>query len=330
MTTESLKLSIIIVSYNTRMLTEQTVDSVMDDLKNFPDLAKRTELILVDNNSSDDSPKYLRQLALKQPKKFKVLINDHNLGFSGANNQGIKLAKGEIILLLNSDTEVKPGALQAIVETFTTHPIQDSRAQLARTQGDIDRLGIVSALLLNTDGTVQHQGGSFPTLLSLAAQWLMLDDIPVLGKWLPSTQHTGQRATELSQELSVRDWVGGTAMAVRRVVFDEIGLLDDRIFMYGEDIEFCMRAKHHHWDVVIQPAAQVTHIGSASSSSVNAIKGEYKGYLYVWAKHKPHWQLPIAKAILKLGALWRWWLFGTMGKHKARQKAYRELWQGRN
>lgn len=163
----------------------------------------------------------------------------------------------------------------------------------------------------------------------------MLDDIPVIGKWLPSTQHTGWRADLAgfgpSTELILKDWVGGTALMIRREVWEEIGLLDEQIFMYGEDIEYCMRARAHHWDIAVAPQAQVIHYGSASSSSVNAIKGEFRGYIYLWAKHKPIWQLSVARLILAVGALLRFGVFGTMKPNSQLRQVYgqllREVWK---
>jgi GT2 family glycosyltransferase len=160
----------------------------------------------------------------------------------------------------------------------------------------------------------------------------LLDDIPLLGKLLPSTQHTGLRHNqgssitldsaidELSSkpDLLLTDWVGGTAMMIRRSVIKEIGLLDSAIFMYGEDIEFCMRASAHHWDVAIHNGAYITHLGSRSGSSENALQGELLGYIYIWSKHKPLWQLPLAKGILLFGILLRIIIFSILNKrHRA-------------
>jgi GT2 family glycosyltransferase len=116
-------------------------------------------------------------------------------------------------------------------------------------------------------------------------------------------------------------------MMIRKAVFSEVGLLDENIFMYGEDVEFCLRARSHHWDVAIDTQAVVTHLGSASSSSVRAIEGELKGYLYIWSKHGPLWQLPLVKLILKAGCVLRWLVFGTMAKQPEKAQAYARIWQ---
>lgn len=312
-------LSLIIVSYNTAELTLQALESVVTDLRRSPKLIHNSEIIVVDNASTDDSivkiNGFSRQLhqSVKGPQ-FQLIQSAANLGFAKANNLGIKKAQGEYVMLLNSDTIVQPGALRILIETFDAQPPSQ-------------RLGILSAQLVNQDGTIQPHGGSFPTLFSLAGHMLMLDDLPLLGQLLPSTQHTGRRqsATTRRNQLVTKDWVGATAVVVPRAVFDEIGLLDENIFMYGEDVELCIRARHHSLTVAIQPLAQVVHLGSASSSSANAVKGELKGYRYIWSKHKPLWQMPLARMLLKLGSRLRIWLFGTMLRDRHRAAIYREV-----
>lgn len=316
-------LSVIIVSYNTKALTLQAVESVFSSIKNSRKLKEDTEVFVVDNNSTDGSSEAIRSLQKKHPH-LHLLQNADNLGFAAANNRAIAEANGSYFLLLNSDTVVLDGALEKMIETFEAHPLTSDTAVLERTFDKLDHLGILAAQLLNPDGTQQAQGGSFPTLLSLTVQMLLLDDIPVIGKFLPSTQHTGKNSRSHGEQLYQQDWVGGTAMMIRKEVVAEVGPLDASIFMYGEDIEFCMRAQYHHWDVAVLPTAHITHFGSASSSSKNAIIGELKGYIYIWAKHKPIWQKPLAKWLIQLGILLRVILFGTMIRDVHRVAIYKE------
>ena len=320
-------LSIVIVSYNTQLLTLEAVRSAWKDAQNSSVLKDKTEIFVVDNNSSDDSVKTLKDTF---GSKITIIENKQNVGFAKANNQGIEKASGTYILLLNSDTLVQQGALENLVKAMEDHELSDSTAHLESSYGRLDKLGILAATLLNEDGTIQPQGGSFPRLISLFCHMAMLDDLPLIGRLFPSTQHTGLRQTEKliyrtqDHRLIRRDWVGATAMLIRKALIDEIGMLDENIFMYGEDVEFCLRAKHHHWDVAIHPLAKITHIGSASGSSTNAILGELKGYQYIWAKHKPLWQQPLARLILKMGALQRQLVFGTIARDTKRQKAYQQ------
>ena len=157
-----------------------------------------------------------------------------------------------------------------------------------------------------------------------------LDDLPFFGKYFPSTQQTGKNFQRLSSpaednlRLQKMGWVGGTAMMIRKEVIDEIGLLDEKIFMYAEDIEFCVRARDHHWDIAIHPQAYITHFGSASSSSENAILGEIRGYLYIWAKHKPFWQMNIVRSLLVIGVYLRIFLFGVLLRDSKRANIYKK------
>ena len=322
-------LTIIIVSYNTKKLTLQTIDTAWKEAQSSPNLAKKTEIILVDNDSKDGTVDAVKKAF--DSKNIKIIANKHNKGFASANNQGIKIAQGKYIILLNSDTIVQKGGLAGMVKTFERLPIDIRTADLASETNKIDRLGILAPTLLNPDGTLQPQGGDLPTLCSLFAHMSFLDDLPIIGKFITSTQHTGFRQSEKlryhtnDNRLIKRGWVGGTAMMIRKEVIDEIGLLDDAIFMYGEDTEYCMRANHRHWDVAIDPQAKITHFGQASSRSANAIKGEFKSYTYNWSKHKPLWQIPIVKLILKMGAVLRVIAFSTIKPDKKRRQIYQEL-----
>lgn len=322
---QPLTLSVLVVSYNTADLTLQAIKQVIREIETSQHLQDQTEIVVVDNNSSDGSYKRLLNLKNKCPY-LQLIKNKQNLGFAQANNQAIKQARGQYILLLNSDTKPQTGSLSQLLKSFLKHPVRESTAELSSHTGQLDKLGILAATLLNPDETVQPQGGSSPTLFSLAVQMLFLDDVPVLGKILPTIQETGQAQRKFHSKrtkLIQKDWVGGTAMMIRRAVIDEIGLIDPNIFMYGEDLEYCLRAKNHHWDVAIDPQAKIVHYGSASSSSRQALLGEFKAYLYLWAKHKPNWQMFPAKTILFFGAILRIFLFGTILKDTSKARVYK-------
>lgn len=322
MSEPSVLLSIIIVSFNTKSLTIQTLESVVQELKQSK-LDQQTEIFVVDNNSTDGSISSLHAFKKESNISIHIILNEENKGFGAANNQAIAQAQGKYIFLLNSDTVIQPGAIQKLLSTFAETPDRSS-AETASHHGAIDHLGILAPTLQNADGTIQAQGGSMPTLLSVFAQMSLLDDIPVFGKLLPSTQHTGKRATfSQKAQLTPMDWVSGAAMMLKRVVIEEIGPLDEHIFMYGEDMEWCMRAKNHLWDVAIHNQAFITHLQSKSSSSQNAITGELRGLIYIWSKHKPLWQLSILKAFIKMGIFLRIGLHTILG-NTDRAKIYRK------
>ncbi len=308
-------LSVIIVSYNTQELTVETIKSVVDSTKNSKLLKNNLEIIVVDNNSSDKSVAHLESLKKEIVIPLLILKNKKNVGFGNANNLGIQEAKGEYYLFLNSDTIVKENALENMVQRFL----------------DNETLGILTPVLLNIDLTYQPQGGSFPTLTALFFHMSMLDDLPGIGKLFPSTQHTG-KSNRLNLELLEKytdlisvDWVGGTAMMISKKAIDTFGPFDQNIFMYGEDTEICMRAKNHNFEIALDPTAQIIHLQNKSSSQENAIRGEYRGYLYIFSKHKSSTQAVLAKILLQYGALARIFVFSFIAPNKEKVAIYKNV-----
>jgi GT2 family glycosyltransferase len=331
-------LSICIVSFNTKKLTLETLESVVADCLRSPLLAEQSEIIVVDNHSSDKSPAAILDFAIDSPIPLSLIRNRDNRGFAVANNQALKKAQGKYLLLLNSDTYVQAWALERMVTTFEQNDVSENTSMLSSESQTIDKIGLMTATLLNSDGSLQPQGGSFPSLISLFFHMTMLDDLPLIGRWLPSTQHTGKRSDlihlnhpEKNPLLIKKDWVAGTALMINRAALAEIGPLDESIFMYGEDIEWCMRARAHHWDVVLNTQARITHHQTSSSTSERALSGEFLGLLYIWAKHMPLWQTPLARGLMLLGTTLRQLLFGLILQNQEKAAIYKKisskLWQ---
>lgn len=310
-------LSVIIVSYNTRNLTLETVRSVVNSTKSSQLLKNNVEIIIVDNDSQDDSVKALKQFKKETDLSIIIIENTKNVGFGNANNLGIKKASGKYYLFLNSDTIVQENALERMVQRF----LSDEKLNL----------GILTPVLLNIDLTYQPQGGSFPSLTSLFFHMSMLDDLPVIGKLLPSTQHTGKaNRLTLSQlehytDLIPVDWIGGTAMMISKQAIDTFGPFDQNIFMYGEDTEICMRAKNHNFVVALDPTATIIHLQNASSNQENALRGEFRGLQYIFSKHKSSMQAVLAKILLQYGALIRIFVFSVIAPNKNKALIYRKI-----
>ncbi|HPR14173.1 MAG TPA: glycosyltransferase family 2 protein [Candidatus Woesebacteria bacterium] len=327
-------LSAIIVSYNTKDLTIQALTSLLKEIKSSDMLKKKSEILLVDNHSQDGSIQAIKQFFHQAKfRDYQLIVNKKNLGFARANNQALKQAQGQYLLLLNSDTIVQPGAIDTLVKTFIQHPDQLATATTQDSDEMVDYLGILSPTLLNADGSLQPQGGSQISLRAIFNQMFFLDDLPVIGKYLPSTQQTG-RSQQLNQQqlldkqrqqtqLIYKAWVSGAAMMIRKAVIDQIGYLDKNIFMYGEDQEFCLRARNHHFDIAVHPHAEVVHLGSASSSSEQAIVGEFKSYQYIWQKHFPAYQQRLLRWILRAGARFRMLIYRLTGNQR-QATIYRE------
>lgn len=285
-------LSVIIVSFNTRELLAKCLKSVQKDLAGS---LTKGEIIVIDNNSQDGSPEIIKSA------KVILIENKKNIGFGTANNQAAKIAKGRYLLFLNSDTELKNGVFKKMINF------------LDGNQG----IGIASCQLINKDGTVQPQGGYLPRLSTVAIWAWFLDDLPVLHQILPSYQL--RRKIKQTREMG---WVGGMAMFVKRECWRKLGGFDENIFMYGEDVDLCYRAKKLKWKIAVNPGAVITHLGGRSGGKW--IAGEVKGLIYFFKKHKPEWELGLVKLILKVGITARWLIFGILCSNENRAQAYKE------
>ena len=162
-------LSIIIVSYNTADITINCLKSIFADkgLSQTP-----YEIIIVDNNSQDDS---LKKIEALKKDSLKIIKNKTNAGFGKANNQGLKIAQGNYILYLNSDTLILHSAISQSLDWLCSHP----------------ESCICTAQLLNKDGTIQASGGYFPNLANVFTWCLSLDDLPLVNRLVkPLHPHT--------------------------------------------------------------------------------------------------------------------------------------------
>jgi len=243
-------LSIIIVNYNTQALLKQCLESIINpqgkktkkkDNKNL-----KTEIIVVDNASTDGSKKMLtelkRQIEINRnmPIALKVIFNKKNLGFAKANNQGIKIAKGKYILLLNSDTIVREEALERLGEFVQKK--QDA--------------GVVGPQLLNINGTVQPSCYYLPTLMGAIKEFWLGKQGAFL-KYYPRTE-----------KASVVEAVVGAAFLIPRKIIDKVGTLDEQYFMYFEDLDYCRRVGLAGYRVYYLPSAKISHLHGASGKKL--------------------------------------------------------------
>jgi len=281
-------LSIIIVSYNTVNLTLDCIKSIFLDkgLKEIP-----FEIIVVDNNSHDNSVQELKKLK----DKIILIENKDNTGFGKANNQGIKIAKGNYVLLLNSDTIILHSAISQSLDWLCSHP----------------ESSICTAQLLNKDKSIQASGGFFPNLGNVFTWCLSLDDLPLINKIIkPIHPHTPTFYTKDKFYLTDhrQDWVTGAYLLTRKNLLDKVGGFDESYFMYGEEVELCYRIQKNTpnnqvWYLI---GPQIIHLGGASATSrLDPILNEYRGILSFFKKHKPLWQYSIVRLLLKINALIR-------------------------
>lgn len=232
------EVSVIIVNYNTGKLLQKCVESV---IKSCPEC----EVIVVDNNSSDGSLIGIQKLKFKNQKynsKIKIVRNGTNPGFSKANNQAIKIAQGDYILLLNPDTEVKESAIHKLVE-------------FAKSHADA---GVICAKLILSDGTTQKSVFRFPTV------WRAIQEF-----WFGANIYSSY-VPQGRSPVAV-DAVVGAAFLITPQALQKVGLLDERYFMYFEDLDYCRRVWNSGLKVYYLPTAEITHYHGVSGKN---IKGE--------------------------------------------------------
>lgn len=231
-------LSVIIVNWNVRDLLRHCLQSIFANLPTC-----RLEIIVVDNASSDGSPEMVRT----EFPQVRLIANPDNRGFPAANNQGLAVARGRYILLLNPDTEVLGDALETMVAFADAHP----------------DVGVVGPQLLNPDGTVQSSRRRFPTLATalLESTWLQ----PYAPRRLLERYYVLDRPDDQVQDV---DWVTGAALMARREAVEQVGPLDEGFFMYSEELDWCRRFREAGWRVVYLPAARIIHHVGKSSEQV--------------------------------------------------------------
>ncbi|NWJ97373.1 MAG: glycosyltransferase [Chloroflexi bacterium] len=233
-------LSVIIVSYNVAALLEECLLSV---LEREPD-EFLVEIIVVDNASHDGSATLVRQ---KFPQ-CRLIENKHNYGFPRGCNQGLKVAKGRYLFFLNPDARLEPDALRKLVIFMENHP----------------QAGIGGPQLRYPDGSLQPNRRRFPSRrLAFIESTILQRYAPF--KNLKALRHfyCEDRPADQTQEV---DWLVGAAFLVRRAVTNQIGGLDERFFMYSEELDFCHRAKTQGWECWYLPEAVVTHQEGRSSA----------------------------------------------------------------
>lgn len=226
-------LSIVIVSWNTRDL----LAACLDALARPGGAPAGSEVIVVDNASEDDSVAFLRA----HVPGVRLIENCVNGGFATATNQGLAIARGDHLLLLNSDTVVRPGALEAMITYLRSH----------------ERAGAVGADVRNPDGSAQPCGGLAPSLLSETAS--------ILGFDRKLRAFAARRPDPAAGTFLERDWVLGAALMVRRAVYEHVGPLDTGYFFYSEEVDWCTRIREAGWQVGTLAGAQVLHHGGGST-----------------------------------------------------------------
>ena len=264
------RLSIIIVTYN-------SVGCIDTCLASLAQAASATahDTLVVDNASPDGTAAEVRQ---RWPG-VRVIDTGANAGFARASNIGIRQTSGELVLLLNPDTQVRPGAIDRLVAAL------DARPDAA----------VAGPRLRDGEGRVELSFGSMIGPFTEMRQKILIAGHqrgwPIVSGYVD----------RLTQGPRTVDWVSGACLLVRRRDAEAVGLIDERYFMYAEDVDFCAALRARGRTVLFAPAADVVHLrGRSVVSAQGATEEAYRrSQLAFYRKHHPRW-LPFLRAYLKL------------------------------
>ena len=255
-----MELAVVIVSWNVRDLLQHCLSSITESGERS---SLRYEVAVVDSGSSDGSPDMVRE----RFPAVRLIMSERNLGFSQGNNLGVASTSGRNVLLLNPDTVVLGDGLRVMTTYMDDH-------------ADIGALG---PRLLNPDGRVQPSRRRFPTLATA-----FLESTPLQG-WFPgnhvlSRYFVRDRSDEEEQDV---DWLVGACLLVRRRAWEQVGPLDERFFMYSEELDWCRRARAAGWRIRFLPTATIVHYEGKSSAQVIPSRHIYfqSSKVYYFRKH---------------------------------------------
>ena len=251
-------LSVIIVSWNAKAFLLECLLSVIQETAQYD-----TEIIVVDNASTDGSA----ELVKEQFPSVILVSNETNLGFAKANNIGIRQCTGKYMCLINSDVFVKKECIKQAVQFMDNNT----------------KIGVLGPRIIGADGQVQRSCMAFPTLWNTFCRALALDSL------FPKSKLFGGYLMRYWQHDNIQsvDVINGCFWMVRRAALENVGLLDERFFIYGEDIDWCRRFHDSEWDVVFFPKAEVIHYGGASSANapVRFYVEMHRANLQYWQKY---------------------------------------------
>jgi hypothetical protein len=228
--------SVIIVNWNTCDILRDCLNSIYAQ-----PIQVSCEVIVVDNGSTDGSVSMIES----EFPLTRVVANESNRGFASANNQGIEKAEGRYVLLLNSDTVILDNAIGKTLGFADAHP----------------EAAVVGCRVLNPDRSLQPTCFKYPSVLN------KILFSTCLYKLFPRSRFFGRERMSWWQRDDSRpvDVVTGCYMLVRKEAIDQVGLLDENYFMYGEETDWCYRFSNAGWKILFSPAAEIIHLGGASS-----------------------------------------------------------------
>jgi len=246
----TVKMSIVLVCWNNKTYLDPCLKSLYRS-----DLSSTFDVVVVDNGSTDGS----QQMLAEMYPNVRLIQNTGNVGLSRASNQGIEVTNGQYVLLLNNDTLVNGPALDMLVEFLEAHP----------------EAGAVAGKLLNPDGSFQSGYAPFSTLLE---EFLIATHIGEL-LW-PGFPSSGD-----SNAITATGWLSSACLLLRRNALDEVGLLDESYFIYGDEADLQYRLNKAGWKVFYLPCSHIIHFGGRSMDRWKRRKMVYRGKLLFYKKN---------------------------------------------
>lgn len=237
-------LSIIIPSFNTKKLLKECLESVISNQPSATRKKPTTEIIVVDNGSTDSSVDYLKKVA--KDKTIQIILLDQNWGFAGAVNRGINKATGKLILLLNSDTLVQKNTLKRTIEFAQEHP-----------------QSIIGLQLVNPDKSIQPSVYHFPSISGAIKEF-----------WLEKKDSYQKYYPQSKKPIKV-DAVTGAAMLIPKKIIKKVGSFDEKYFFYFEDLDYCHRVRKKGFEVYYLPSAKVFHHHGAAGKEMPEITHQW-------------------------------------------------------
>ena len=265
-------LSIVIVTWNCKKFTEECLESLRTYRQD-----PQAEIIVVDNASWDGTPELVRDAY----PEVMLIRNDHNLGFAKGNNVGIRKSNGKYVFLINPDVQVLDGCIEKMLAYMAENP----------------RIGLLGPRMLGVDGKACRSYMGTPTLWRLFCRALALDVLfpksKLLGGFL-MPYFDGDRIAEV-------DILNGWFWVTRREALNEVGVLDESLFMYGDDLDWCKRYREAGWKIVFFPEAESIHYGGGSSS-----KAPVWFSVEMQRANLQYWQKNFGRAsqVMFLGIVW--------------------------
>lgn len=283
---DHVRVSVIIVNWNTRDLLCDCIQSVMDQT------TSSYEIIVVDNASQDETAAMVQA---EFPNTI-LIANKENRGFAAANNQGLEIARGHFVLLLNPDTIVLDRAIDTMLAWAAQHP----------------DVGCVGCQVLEGPDAIQRTCFADPGPLNLIIVELGLMRLAKYIKYFGRPWYTWWDRRS-GRDVDV---VSGMFMLVPHVVLDKVGPLDDAFFIYAEEADWCRRIRDAGWRCVFAPEAQIIHLDGGSKSTSQIRSKMYvqmqKSHLIYVRKHYGWWKFAVVKTLFIFSAIARGMLFGAL------------------